>query len=383
MGPLHGLPVAVKDNIDTADIPSEYGSAIYAGHVPHADAASVAALRSAGGYVLGKTVSAELANFTPGPTRNPHGLEHTPGGSSSGSAAAVGAGTPLLYAALGEILCERSGVLNLGVEGMMLVGAVCGFLAAVETKSPGAGVVAAMLAGGALAAVHAFMTVTLRVNQIISGLALALFGTGVSSYLGKHLIGVPLPVNPVPLPIPGLAEIPFLGPVLFRQDPLVYGSYLLVPLAWFWIHRTRPGLHLRAVGENPATADAMGVSVYRVRYGCILAGGMLAGLGGAYLSLFYAPCWVENMTAGRGWIALALVIFAVWSPLRALAGAWLFGGIEALGFRIQVLGAVVSPFFLKMLPYLFTIAVLVLFTAWNRRKRIGAPEALGLPYERE
>lgn len=298
-------------------------------------------------------------------------------------AAAVSAGTPLLYAALGEILCERSGVLNLGVEGMMLAGAVCGFLAAVETKSPGAGVVAAMLAGGALAAVHAFMTVTLRVNQIISGLALALFGTGVSSYLGKHLIGVPLPVNPVPLPIPGLAEIPFLGPVLFRQDPLVYASYLLVPLAWFWIHRTRPGLHLRAVGENPATADAMGVSVYRVRYGCILAGGMLAGLGGAYLSLFYAPCWVEHMTAGRGWIALALVIFAVWSPLRALAGAWLFGGIEALGFRIQVLGAVVSPFFLKMLPYLFTIAVLVLFTAWNRRKRIGAPEALGLPYERE
>lgn len=298
-------------------------------------------------------------------------------------AAAVGAGTPLLYAALGEILCERSGVLNLGVEGMMLVGAVCGFLAAVETKSPGAGVVAAMLAGGALAAVHAFMTVTLRVNQIISGLALALFGTGVSSYLGKHLIGVPLPVNPVPLPIPGLAEIPFLGPVLFRQDPLVYASYLLVPLTWFWIHRTRPGLHLRAVGENPATADAMGVSVYRVRYGCILAGGMLAGLGGAYLSLFYAPCWVENMTAGRGWIALALVIFAVWSPMRAMAGAWLFGGIEALGFRIQVLGAVVSPFFLKMLPYLFTIVVLVFFTAWNRRKRIGAPEALGLPYERE
>ena len=298
-------------------------------------------------------------------------------------AAAVGAGTPLLYAALGEILCERSGVLNLGVEGMMLVGAVCGFFAAVETKSPGTGVAAAMLAGGALAAVHAFMTVTLRVNQIISGLALALFGTGVSSYLGKHLIGVPLPVNPVPLPIPGLAEIPLLGPVLFRQDPLVYASYLLVPLTWFWIHRTRPGLHLRAVGENPATADAMGVSVYRVRYGCILAGGMLAGIGGAYLSLFYAPCWVENMTAGRGWIALALVIFAVWSPMRAMAGAWLFGGIEALGFRIQVLGAVVSPFFLKMLPYLFTIVVLVFFTAWNRRKRIGAPEALGLPYERE
>ena len=298
-------------------------------------------------------------------------------------ATAVSAGTPLLYAALGEILCERSGVLNLGVEGMMLAGAVCGFLVAVGTTSPGAGVVAAMAAGAALAAIHAFMTITLRVNQIISGLALALFGTGMSSYLGKHLIGVPLPVPFAPMPIPGLADIPVLGAVFFRQDALVYGTYLLVPLAWFWIHRTRPGLHLRAVGENPATADAMGVNVYRVRYAGILAGGMLAGLGGAYLSLVYAPCWVENMTAGRGWIALALVIFAVWSPVRAMAGAWLFGGIEALGFRIQVLGAALSPFFLKMLPYLFTIAVLVAFTAWSRRKRIGAPAALGLPYERE
>jgi simple sugar transport system permease protein len=298
-------------------------------------------------------------------------------------ATAVSAGTPLLYAALGEILCERSGVLNLGVEGMMLAGAVCGFLVAVETKSPAAGIVAAMLAGGALAAIHAFMTTTLRVNQIISGLALALFGTGLSSYIGKHLIGVPLPVGPAPVPFPGLSEIPLLGPVFFRQDLLVYVSYLLVPLAWCWIHRTRPGLHLRAVGENPATADAMGVNVYRVRYACIIAGGMLAGLGGAYLSLFYAPCWVENMTAGRGWIALALVIFAVWSPLRAMTGAWLFGGIEALGFRIQILGAAVSPFFLKMLPYLFTIFVLVAFTAWSRKKRIRAPEALGLPYERE
>jgi simple sugar transport system permease protein len=274
-------------------------------------------------------------------------------------------------------------VLNLGIEGMMLAGAVCGFLAAVTTQSPAAGIAAAMLAGGALAAIHAFMTITLRVNQIISGLALALFGAGLSSYLGKHLIGVPLPVSPVAVILPGLSEIPFIGPAFFRQDLLVYGSYILVPLAWYWIHRTRPGLHLRAVGETPDTADAMGVNVYRIRYAYILIGGMLAGLGGAYLSLFYAPCWIENMTAGRGWIALALVIFAVWSPLRALAGAWLFGGIEALGFRIQILGAAVSPFFLKMLPYLFTIVVLILFTAYSRRKRIGAPAALGLPYERE
>nr|MCU0554432.1 ABC transporter permease [Syntrophales bacterium] len=288
-------------------------------------------------------------------------------------AAAVAAGTPLLYAALGEILCERSGVLNLGVEGMMLVGAVCGFLAAVETKSPGAGVVAAMLAGGALAAVHAFMTVTLRVNQIISGLALALFGTGVSSYLGKHLIGVPLPVNPVPLPISGLAEIPFLGPVLFRQDPLVYASYLLVPLTWFWIHRTRPGLHLRAAGENPATADAMGVSVYRVRYGCILAGGMLAGLGGAYLSLFYAPCWVENMTAGRGWIALALVVFATWRPARVLVGAYLFGGVTMLQLYLQGIGVEAPSQLMSMAPYLATIVVLALISRNPRWIRLNMP----------
>ncbi len=260
-------------------------------------------------------------------------------------AAAVSAGTPLLYAALGEILCERSGVLNLGIEGMMLAGAVCGFLAAVATESPAAGIAAAMLAGGALAAVHAFMTITLRVNQIISGLALALFGAGLSSYLGKHLIGVPLPVSPVTVLLPGYPKSPSSG---LSSSARTCSS--MPPI--FWCLRRgsgstarAPGLHLRAVGESPDTADAMGVNVYRTRYAYIVIGGMLAGLGGAYLSLFYAPCWIENMTAGRGWIALALVIFAVWSPLRALAGAWLFGGIEALGFRIQILGAAISPFF--------------------------------------
>jgi ABC-type uncharacterized transport system permease subunit len=297
--------------------------------------------------------------------------------------AAVSAGTPILLAALGELLCERAGVLNLGVEGMMLVGAVSGFLAAVATGSMAAGVLAAVLAGGMLAAIHAFISVTLGANQIISGLALTLFGTGVSSYLGKHVIGIPLPVTVQAFPIPVFSAVPFLGEIFFQKDPLVYLSYLLVPALWFWIFRTRYGLNLRAVGESPDTADTLGINVFATRHAYVIAGGMLAGLGGAYLSLFYTPCWIENMTAGRGWIAVALVIFAVWSPPRAMLGAYLFGGIDVLGFRIQTLGVMVPSFFLKMLPYIFTIAVLVVFTAYTSRRHVLGPSALGKPYERE
>jgi len=297
--------------------------------------------------------------------------------------AAVSAGTPILFAALGELLCERAGILNLGVEGMMLVGAVSGFLTAVATGSLAAGVLAALLAGGALAAVHAFISVTLGANQIISGLALTLFGTGVSGYLGKHAIGIPLPVAVEFFPIPVLSAIPALGDIFFRKDLLVYMSYLLVPALWFWIFRTRHGLNLRAVGESPDTADTLGINVFATRHAYVIAGGMLAGLGGAYLSLVYTPCWIENMTAGRGWIALALVIFAVWSPPRAMLGAYLFGGIDVLGFRIQTLGVMVPSFFLKMLPYIFTIAVLVVITAYTSRRHVLGPSALGKPYERE
>ena len=297
--------------------------------------------------------------------------------------AAVSSGTPVLYAALGELICERSGVLNLGVEGMMLVGAVSGFLTAVRTGNLAAEVLAALVAGGLMGLIHAFMTITLKVNQVVSGLALTLFGTGLSGYLGKSMIGVPLPVTFSQAPIPGLSSIPLIGTILFKHDLLVYLTYVVVPVLWFYLYRTRPGLHLRSVGESPETADALGVNVFAIRYASVTAGGMLAGLGGAYLSLAYAPSWLENMTAGRGWIAVALVIFAVWDPFRAMLGAYLFGGIDALGFRIQVLGARIPSFFLKMMPYVFTIVVLIIVTATAARRSSRAPEALGLPYERE
>ena len=298
-------------------------------------------------------------------------------------AAAVTSGTPILYAALGEILAERSGVLNLGLEGMMLVGAVSGFMAAVKTSNPWLGLMVAALAGGVLALIHAFLTINLRANQVVSGLALTIFGTGLSGFLGKPLIGIPAPQTFKPVTIPLLGKIPLLGPILFQQDYLVYLSYLLVPILWFYLYRTRPGLHLRAVGENPAAADAMGVGVFSLRYLYVAVGGMLAGIGGAYLSLAYAPTWLENMTAGRGWIAIALVIFSMWDPVRALLGSYLFGGVDALGFRIQAVGAMIPSFFLNMLPYIFTILVLILATRLGSRRGAAGPGALGLPYDRE
>lgn len=298
-------------------------------------------------------------------------------------ATAVTAGTPILYAALGELLAERSGVINLGVEGMMLIGAVCGFIAALTFKNPWAGVLAAMLAGGMVAAIHAFLTVTMRSDQVVSGLALTIFGTGLSGFLGKSYVGTPLPASFTPKPMGGLGDIPVLGPIFFHQDPLVYITYILVPALWILIYKTRPGLHLRAVGENPWAADSLGVSVNLSRYMYVIAGGMLAGLGGAYLSLAYAPSWLENMTAGRGWIAVALVIFAIWNPARALVGAYIFGGIDALGFRLQVLGLMVPTFFLKMLPYIFTVLVLIIVIGRSRGTGPGSPKALGVPFDRE
>ncbi|GAB6180472.1 ABC transporter permease [Desulfotomaculum defluvii] len=298
-------------------------------------------------------------------------------------ATAITAGTPILYAALGELLTERCGNLNLGVEGMMLVGAVCGFVFAIKANDPWVGILAAMLGGGAMAFIHAFLTVTLQANQVVSGLALTIFGTGLSGFIGKAYIGIPVenPFKPVSLGF--LSDIPFIGPIFFQHDYLVYITYLLVPFLWFLIYRTKPGLNLRAVGENPASADSLGVSVYKIRYIYIIIGGMLAGIGGAYLSLAYAPTWLENMTAGRGWIAVALVIFATWNPLRAMLGSYIFGGIDALGFRAQTLGVMIPSFFLKMLPYLFTILVLVLVARKAMANRIGPPKALSLPYDRE
>ncbi|MGC9334745.1 MAG: ABC transporter permease [Anaerolineae bacterium] len=302
----------------------------------------------------------------------------------------IQAGTSLVFATIGEIFTERSGILNLGLEGIMIMGAVSAFAAAYHTESLFVGVAVAMLVGAFLASIHAFLTISLRADQVVSGLALTLFGVGLSSFLGQNLGpgGKPLvgEVGPkfTKVAIPFLSQIPFVGEALFRQDPLVYVMYALVPASAYLIYHSRPGLHLRAVGENPATADAAGISVGRTRYFYTLLGGMLMGLGGAHLSLAYTPGWTENLTGGRGWIAIALVIFATWDPWRAVIGAVLFGGVNAIQFRLQAAGTTIPAAFLGMLPYLFTVIVLVIITWWETfRTRVGAPAALGLPYVRE
>ena len=297
-------------------------------------------------------------------------------------AASITAGTPILFAALGELIAERSGIMNLGVDGMMLVGAVTGFMITVNTGNPWFGVGMALAAGGLLALIHAYLTVTLRANQVVSGLALTLFGSGLSDYLGKAYVGMRAEHTFGKLPISGLSDIPIIGPVVFKQDILVYISYVLVAATAFYLYKTRAGLFLRALGENPAAVDSVGINVFRLRYFYVMIGGALAGLGGAYLSLAYAPSWLENMTAGRGWIAVALVIFAIWDPWRALAGSYLFGGVDALGFHLQVIGLPISIFILNMLPYIFTILVLILVLI-RKGGRLASPQALGVPYDRE
>jgi len=295
---------------------------------------------------------------------------------------AVAAGTTIVFAAAGEIVAERAGILNLGLEGIMLVGAVSGFMATNASGNLAVGVLVALIAGAAMGLLHAVLTVSLRANQVVSGLALTIFGTGLSALLGRNSVGNPARVAFHVLRLPGLADIPGLGRILFQQNLLVYVAYGLVVVLWLVLYRTRLGLHLRAVGENAATADAMGVSVTLVRYGAVIAGASLAGLAGAYLSLARTPGWNEGMTAGRGWIAIGLVIFARWNPLGALLGGHLFGLMESLNFYFQAEGITISPFFLGMLPYLFTV-VAVLLAAAGRARRLGAPADLGVPYERE
>lgn len=301
-------------------------------------------------------------------------------------ASTIVAGTPVLYATLGEIITERSGVLNLGLEGMMLVGGMAGFAATAATGNVFVGVLVSLVAGAALALVHAFFTVSIGVNQVVSGLSLTLVGTGVAAYFGKPLVGQAAKASFQTLPLPLLSDIPVLGPILFTQNLFVYFSFLLVPALYYFIFRTRAGLNLRAVGESPSTADAQGISVPGVRYLYTLAGGALVGMGGAAISLGSNPNWQENITAGRGWIAVGLVIFALWNPWRALLGAYLFGGMEAFQFSLQVAGVPVSSYFLRMTPYLLTIAALV-FTQWRLKDQAGrassaAPSGLGLFYLR-
>jgi simple sugar transport system permease protein len=297
--------------------------------------------------------------------------------------AAIASGTSILLPALGETLTERSGVQNLGVEGMMLMGALFGYILDIETGNLWLAFAVAMVAAVSLALVHAFLSVTLRANQIVSGLAVTLFGSGLTAFIGKPYVGAQAPVVLSRLPIPWLSQIPVLGPILFTQDAVVYGTFILVPVLWYFIYRTRPGLNLRAIGENPATADAMGVGVNSRRYLYTLLGGALAGLGGAYLSLGYTPTWVEGMTAGRGWIAIGLVVFGTWDPVRVMAGAYLFGFVDGFQLRVQGLGSTIPSFFLNMLPYLFTVVVVALSSGERLQRRLGIPRALGRPYWRE
>ncbi len=302
-------------------------------------------------------------------------------------AAGVRSGTAILFATIGEIFAERAGVLNLGIEGMMLMGAMSAFGAAYSTGNPWLGLLTAAVVGAGMSLLFAFVVITLRADQVVSGLALTFLGTGLSAVLGAPLVEVQIAPRLPNFAIPVLAQIPVLGPILFNHNIIVYLGFLLIPLAWFYIYRTRPGLELRALGEYPAAADVLGVEVYRQRYAYVLLGGTLAGIGGGALSLAITPLWVEGMTAGQGWIAVGLVIFAGWNPVRAAAGAYLFGAIRRLPLDLQnvafFLGNPTYGYFLNMLPYLFTILVLVIGARGALRRRLGAPAALGVPYVRE
>lgn len=288
------------------------------------------------------------------------------------------AGTPLIIAALGLLMNERAGVLNLGAEGMMSLGAVYGFIAALLFSSPVLGLAAGLMAGALVAGGFALLTITLQANQVASGLALAIFGVGLAGFVGKPYESQSLKaVGEWSIPL--LADIPWLGPIFFQQQPMVYLSWVLFGAVWWFLYRSRSGLLLRAVGEDPAAAHAIGRSVVGVRYLAVIFGGALCGLGGACLSIFYAPMWVEGLIAGRGWIALALVVFATWRPFRVLLGAYLFGGVLIAQLFLQGSGVKISvpSQLLSSLPYLATIIVLVLISRDLRRIRQHSPASLG------
>ncbi len=293
---------------------------------------------------------------------------------------ALAYGTPLLLGTLGEIYAERSGVLNLGVEGMMIMGAFTAFATAYTTGDPWLGLLVAAAVGGGFSLIHAFVSITLRANQIVSGLALTMLGLGLAGVLGRGWEGKPLEAALPTITVPYLSGIPGLGPSLFvEQNGLVYLAAGLAVVLWFVLYKTRIGISIRAVGEDPATADAMGVNVFRTRYLCVLLGGLLAGLGGGYLSVAYRPAWTEGMTAGMGWIVIALTIFAFWNPLLGLVGAYFFGALYHLSYRLQPW---TSPELLKAMPYVFAILVLVLVARGTLKRRMSAPAALCEPYVR-
>jgi general nucleoside transport system permease protein len=291
----------------------------------------------------------------------------------------ITASTPLVFAALGELVTEKSGVLNLGVEGMMLVGAVSAFAIASSTGSGSLGIIAGAVAGALMAAIFGWLTLNLLANQVATGLALTIFGVGFSALIGSGFVG--FAIDPLPkLYVPGLSEIPIIGPLVFGQDFLVYLSFAAVfAVAWFLKH-SHGGMVLRAVGESHDSAHAIGYNVIGIRYLATMFGGAMSGLGGAYLSLVYTPMWAENMTSGRGWIALALVVFATWRPGRLMLGAYMFGGITILQLNAQGLGLDVPSQLMSMLPYLATIVVLVLISRDQTKIRLSAPASLGQPF---
>ncbi|MFN2215674.1 MAG: ABC transporter permease [Anaerolineales bacterium] len=308
--------------------------------------------------------------------------------------AGLATGTILLFATIGEIFAERSGIMNLGVEGMMLLGAMAGFSTSLATQNVWLGVLMAILAGGMLSLAHGLVTIHFQADQVVSGLSLTLLGTGLALVLGEGLTGQNPPLIPS-ASIPMLSSIPFIGPVFFANHSiLVYVGYLFIPFTWYFIYKTRPGMHLRAVGEKPSAADSLGINVYRLRYIYVFVGGCLAGLAGASISLSISPGWYSSQTtSGQGWIAIALVIFAQWNPIRAALGGYMFGMLRRfildlqgpatiLGFANPIFYNHNLSFFLQMTPFLLTIIALVWGSQAARRKRLGAPAALGIPYIR-
>ncbi len=296
--------------------------------------------------------------------------------------ATIAAGTPFVYAALGELIVEKSGVLNLGVEGMMLVGAISGFITMAKTGSLFLAVSCGMMAGALMALIFAVLTLTLMANQVASGLALTIFGSGLSAFMGMEYTSVALQ-GVSKLHIPFISDIPILGRLFFSHDILIYLSLLLLAGVLWFLHKSRAGLILKAIGENPKSGHALGFHVIGIRYLAVVFGGAMAGLGGVYLAVAYTPMWAEGMVAGRGWVALALVVFATWRPVRVLIGAYLFGGVTIAQFHVQGFGLEIPSQFLSMLPYLATIIVLVLISRDKKLIRLNSPASLGITFHPE
>ncbi|MGY5876585.1 MAG: ABC transporter permease [Candidatus Thorarchaeota archaeon] len=295
----------------------------------------------------------------------------------------VAASTFFLIPTLGEVLAERSGILNLGVEGIIISSAASSFGATYITGNVAFGILVGVLLGGLLGLLHAVVSITLNRNQVVSGIALTIFGTGLSGLLGRGFVGTTIrPVEPIPIPV--LSTIPIIGEILFNKDILVYISFILVPTLWILLFKTRFGIKIRTVGENPAAAYSQGVNVIMVRYACVIIGGMLCGLGGAYLTCAFNPSWTEGLTSGRGWIVIALTVVALWNPVGALAGSYIFGTFWVLQFYFQGLG--ISPALMSMLPYISTIMFLiawgVLLSQSKVKRIVGAPSALCVPFEK-